>query len=334
MAITSKPSDRSYQHRIDLVQQEMSAIKRTLGNQRRIIANIRNSLTATETNEIIVQNTEESLARKTKERQLNSWRDVTPSRPREYAYGYEPTPHGYAGDYQPPVYEAVTVRAAANDYMGLDDEFVHDLATSSKLSPTDAGGLRGLFFMECSRFVEQREFEFRRYSEYANDLERAISYKMDFAKDRQENAIFAFTLVTIIFLPLSAISSIFGMNTTDVRDMESSQWLYWAVALPVTVAVIIGGLWGMGELGNLARWLARKPRHAVGGYGAAAMVMPQGLEQPYLSPGGPPPMPIDVGMDYGPPAYAAPVYHHRPEGRYGPAMARLGRAQSVPAGRW
>ncbi|CAM1507046.1 Fc.00g066870.m01.CDS01 [Cosmosporella sp. VM-42] len=332
MAITSKPSDRSYQHRIDLVQQEMIAVKRTLGSQRRIIASIRNSLTATETSEVIVQNLEEIAARKSKEKQLISWRDATPSRPQNYAYGHDPAPYAYAGDYQRSPFEPVTVRAA-NDYMGLDDDFVHDLATASKLSPTDAGGLRGLFFMECSRFIEQREFEFRRYSEYANDLERAISYKMDFTKDRQENAIFAFTLVTIIFLPLSAISSIFGMNTTDVRDMESGQWLYWVVALPVTVAVIIGGLWGMGELGNLTRWLAQKPRRSVGGYGAAGMMMPQGLEQTYLSPGGPPPpISMDVGMDYDPPAYATPVYRSRVE-RYPPPGWKR-QARSVPGGHY
>lgn len=117
--------------------------------------------------------------------------------------------------------------ATVNDYTELDDEFLFDMASSSKLSPTDAGGLRGLFFLECSRLIEQREFEFRRFSDFSKDLERAITYKMDFTRDRQERAIYAFTLVTIIFLPISAVSSIFGMNTTDVRDMTYSQWLYW-----------------------------------------------------------------------------------------------------------
>ncbi|KAF5700260.1 hypothetical protein FGLOB1_10898 [Fusarium globosum] len=108
--------------------------------------------------------------------------------------------------------------ATVNDYMELDDDFLFDMASSSKLSPTDAGGLRGLFFLECSRLIEQREFEFRRFSDFSKDLELAITYKMDFTRDRQERAIYAFTLVTIIFLPISAVSSIFGMNTTDVRD--------------------------------------------------------------------------------------------------------------------
>ena len=79
--------------------------------------------------------------------------------------------------------------------------------------------------------------------------------KVDVTKDRQEQAIYAFTLVTIIFLPLSAVASIFGMNTSDVRDMDAGMWAYWAAAVPVTLLVIIGGLWWLGELRNLVNWL-------------------------------------------------------------------------------
>ncbi|KAL8981623.1 MAG: hypothetical protein Q9205_003647 [Flavoplaca limonia] len=42
-------------------------------------------------------------------------------------------------------------------------------------------------------------------------------------KDRQENAILIFTFVTIIFLPLSFVSSFFGINTSDIRDMATPQ---------------------------------------------------------------------------------------------------------------
>lgn len=61
--------------------------------------------------------------------------------------------------------------------------------------------------------------------------------------------------MTVIFLPLSAVAGIFGMNTADVRGMAFDQWLYWATAVPVTVAVILLGLWWMGELRNAFSWL-------------------------------------------------------------------------------
>lgn len=139
-----------------------------------------------------------------------------------------------------------------------DDPYAGEFDAASKLSATDADGFRGLFLTECIRSIEQREYEFKRLTEYAEDLEREISYRMEQTKDRQENATYAFTIVTIIFLPLSAISSIFGMNTSDVRDMKYGQWLYWSVALPITFFVIVAGLWWMNELGNVFEWVSGK----------------------------------------------------------------------------
>lgn len=51
-------------------------------------------------------------------------------------------------------------------------------------------------------------------------------------------AITAFTVVTVIFLPLSFVTSFFGMNTVDIRDMASGQSLFWAIALPLTFVTI------------------------------------------------------------------------------------------------
>jgi len=46
---------------------------------------------------------------------------------------------------------------------------------------------------------------------------------VELTKDRQEMAIYVFTLVTVVFLPLSAVASIFGINTADIRDTELTQ---------------------------------------------------------------------------------------------------------------
>jgi len=74
-------------------------------------------------------------------------------------------------------------------------------------------------------------------------------------KDRQERAIYAFTIVTIVFLPLSAVASVFRMNSSDIRDMDLGQWAYWATAIPVTAVVVFLGLLFMGELGNVRCWV-------------------------------------------------------------------------------
>jgi Mg2+ and Co2+ transporter CorA len=52
-------------------------------------------------------------------------------------------------------------------------------------------------------------------------------------------AIYAFTIITIIFLPLSTVAGILGMNTYDVRNMSTKQWVFWATAIPLMVIIIL-----------------------------------------------------------------------------------------------
>jgi len=84
--------------------------------------------------------------------------------------------------------------------------------------------------------------------------------KVSVTKDRQEQLLYAFTVVTIIFLPMDTVSSIFGMNTADVRDMELTQWAFWAAAIPTGICVILAALWMVGAYGELAAWLGKKFR--------------------------------------------------------------------------
>src|SRR5436190_387388 len=50
-------------------------------------------------------------------------------------------------------------------------------------------------------------------------------------------ATLVFTIVTIIFLPLSFVTGYLGMNVADIRSMDRNQSLFWEIAAPFTVAV-------------------------------------------------------------------------------------------------
>ncbi|KAF1974731.1 hypothetical protein BU23DRAFT_89784 [Bimuria novae-zelandiae CBS 107.79] len=65
----------------------------------------------------------------------------------------------------------------------------------------------------------------------------SLRYNLEIAEEGQSKAILVFTLVTIIFLPLSFVANVFGMNTADIRDTEKSQGVFCAVALPLTAAI-------------------------------------------------------------------------------------------------
>ncbi|EOA81893.1 uncharacterized protein SETTUDRAFT_173693 [Exserohilum turcica Et28A] len=78
------------------------------------------------------------------------------------------------------------------------------------------------------------------FSQFRKDLERAtkaLRHNIEILEEGNSKAILIFTLVTIVFLPLSFIASVFGMNTSDIRNMDSSQTLFWAIALPVTASI-------------------------------------------------------------------------------------------------
>ncbi|KAJ5020311.1 hypothetical protein PSV08DRAFT_223167 [Bipolaris maydis] len=78
------------------------------------------------------------------------------------------------------------------------------------------------------------------FSQFRKDLEKAtkaLRHNIEITEEGDSKAILIFTLVTIIFLPLSFVASVFGMNTSDIRDMDSDQTLFWAIALPVTITI-------------------------------------------------------------------------------------------------
>lgn len=74
-----------------------------------------------------------------------------------------------------------------------------------------------------------------------DNTDRLVTRTIQLVNIRLEDhgkAILVFTVVTIIFLPLNFVSSFFGMNFSDIRDMAQTQWLFWAVALCVTAGVV------------------------------------------------------------------------------------------------
>jgi uncharacterized membrane protein (DUF485 family) len=61
-------------------------------------------------------------------------------------------------------------------------------------------------------------------------------------KESNSKAITLFTIVTVIFLPLSFVTSYLGMNSVDIRGGSFTQGLFWAIAMPIA-AFLVGGLW-------------------------------------------------------------------------------------------
>jgi hypothetical protein len=76
-------------------------------------------------------------------------------------------------------------------------------------------------------------------------------------QDWRDNAAVVFTIITVIFLPLSFVASVFGMNTADIRDMALTQWVFWVSACSFTVVVVLITIYFV-DVPPLWRWLERK----------------------------------------------------------------------------
>ncbi|QDS73894.1 hypothetical protein FKW77_007176 [Venturia effusa] len=100
--------------------------------------------------------------------------------------------------------------------------------------------------MDQKSYILQRIDDFTGLAKEALVLESFSRNEIESTKDRHDSAIYAFTIVTIIFLPLSFVCSFLGMNTTDIRDQSTSQWVFWAAGIPLTLVVIVLSLWWSG----------------------------------------------------------------------------------------
>ncbi|KAJ4982826.1 mg2+ transporter [Stagonosporopsis vannaccii] len=86
-------------------------------------------------------------------------------------------------------------------------------------------------------------------------LSDSTKQSLEINEEDHGKAILVFTVVTVIFLPLSFVTSYLGMNTTDIRDMGSSSTLFWAIAIPLT-AVTMGSVMYIGYNGDELRDVA------------------------------------------------------------------------------
>jgi hypothetical protein len=110
-----------------------------------------------------------------------------------------------------------------------------------------------------SQLLENLQREYADLCDLRENSNSLINRTIQLVNIRLEDhgkAILVFTIVTIIFLPLSFVSSFFGskylnkavnspvtlltfaVNFADIRDMESTQRLFWAVSGSLTVGVV------------------------------------------------------------------------------------------------
>jgi Mg2+ and Co2+ transporter CorA len=116
--------------------------------------------------------------------------------------------------------------------------------------------------------LQTRIDHFKQLGDLAQQASEWNQHFIDVRSEANGKAIYVFTTFTVIFLPLTFVAGLLGMNTKDIRNTEDNQWIFWAVALPFTVAVLVVAI-GIVQyishrrgrlLGRRRRWRLFSPR--------------------------------------------------------------------------
>ncbi|KAL6237933.1 hypothetical protein BDW75DRAFT_237809 [Aspergillus navahoensis] len=113
--------------------------------------------------------------------------------------------------------------------------------------------------------LQQMRHDLLQLERMAEKAAVGLRYMLEVRKESNSKAITIFTIVTVIFLPLSFVTSYLGMNSVDIRGGNFTQALFWAIAIPIT-AFLVGSLWValrfrrrirrfvIDKLGSFGRW--------------------------------------------------------------------------------
>ncbi|KAK8191613.1 uncharacterized protein BKA78DRAFT_138361 [Phyllosticta capitalensis] len=86
--------------------------------------------------------------------------------------------------------------------------------------------------------LKNKEKELKEMVEDCDALISKAKIGVEIREEDHGKAIFVFTAVTTVFLPLSFITSYFGMNFADLRDTHWNQAMYWVIAGPATFVIV------------------------------------------------------------------------------------------------
>ncbi|KAJ5127115.1 Mg2+ transporter protein CorA-like/Zinc transport protein ZntB [Penicillium atrosanguineum] len=95
---------------------------------------------------------------------------------------------------------------------------------------------------QSRKMIKQMKRDLDELEDMAGKTSMLLRSMIEVRKESNSSAITIFTIVTVVFLPLSFITSYLGMNSVDIRNGTFHQSLFWAIALP-SAACLIFILW-------------------------------------------------------------------------------------------
>jgi hypothetical protein len=111
---------------------------------------------------------------------------------------------------------------------------------------------------ESLKSLQDKAVELEALEKRTQYLREQLKQSVEILEEDHGKAILVFTMITTIFLPLlvsliitcqlrlirssSFVTSFFGMNMSDIRNTDSTQGFFWAIAIPVTAGVVLAAI--------------------------------------------------------------------------------------------
>lgn len=99
--------------------------------------------------------------------------------------------------------------------------------------------LDGRIAERVSAHLDETARHFEKLLEHAEQAAAWNSHYISVRGEDNNTAIYVFTAVTVVFLPLTFVAGLLGMNTKEIRNTQDTQWIFWSAALPFTITVLI-----------------------------------------------------------------------------------------------
>lgn len=118
-----------------------------------------------------------------------------------------------------------------------------------------------------SQLIENLQREYTDLCDLRDNSTNLLNRTVQLVNIRLEDhgkAILVFTIVTIVFLPMSFVATFFGMNVTDIRNMKQTQEIFWIISACLTAGVvgvaIFLAFYGGTMVENFFKWKEKRRR--------------------------------------------------------------------------
>ncbi|KAF2110714.1 hypothetical protein BDV96DRAFT_583628 [Lophiotrema nucula] len=123
-----------------------------------------------------------------------------------------------------------------SNYLRVLDVTSYDAPTAHRVAmfPSESESLK-----TSLKALALQSTELDALEERTKTLREQLKQSVEILEEDNGKAILVFTMITTIFLPLSFVTSFFGMNTADIRNTDLGQGFFWAIAMPVTFGIVV-----------------------------------------------------------------------------------------------